>query len=219
MRWLLFVALLAGALAGAAVAQSNRYPRVQSGGGGAATVITVVSSQAVVVGQSPYKVLALGTPRGEWAGAPLYLGSGPTTVGGRFFLAVASKVTGANFWWDSGAVIPTSVKCSLWDVDGATRVASVTISPVVQGINACIFASPPTVLPYHRYEITMFAGAAGYSYYTSADGQVLPVFPLPGGLNFVWLQWNRWSGGDQIPDSNAVTERYPIEPTFAPAVP
>jgi hypothetical protein len=215
MRWILFVLLLAGALVGAALAQSNRYPTGRSGGG-SSTVITIVTSQAVVVGQSPFKVLAFGTPRGEWTSAVMYLGSGATTVGGRFFVTIPNKVTGASFWWDSTVTIPTSVRCALWDVDAATRIAFVDVAPIVRGTNACAFTPAPTVQPYHRYEITMFAGAAGYSYFTtSSDPQVVPTLPLQG-INFIWLTWSRWATGDVIPNSNATTEKYPIEPTFAP---
>jgi hypothetical protein len=216
MRRLLCAALLAGALAGVALAQSsNRYP-TGAKGGGATTVLTVVTSQAVVVGQSPFKLMAYGTPRSEWTSAAMYLGSGATTAGGRFFVTVANKVTGARFWWDHTSTIPASVRCSLYDVDGATRIAFVDVAPIVHGINSCTFATPPTVQPYHRYEITTYAGAAGYSYFTtSSDPQVVPSLPLQG-INFVWLSWSRWKSGDGLPDSNATTEKYPIEPTFAP---
>jgi hypothetical protein len=213
VRWALFALLVIG---GAALAQSNRYP-TGARGASSTTIINLTTTAVVVVGASPYKVAAASNPA-VWMSTHA-LGSGSTTTGGRFYTTIASKVTGARFWWFTQAAPLPTVRCSLWNVDNGARLAQADVAAAF-GANICSFATAPTIEPYHRYEITMWATTGSlYSYFTtSSDPQLVPVFPWQG-VNFVWLAWSRYKSGagDGVPDSNATTEKYPIEPTFGPA--
>jgi len=226
MRWALFVLLLAGALAGVALAQSNRFPSSGKGGTTSASgVQQALSTSVVVVGASPYKIATADIPQ-QWM-ADRNAKPELRTTGGRFYVTIPAKVTGVRFRWFSstfGATFPTSVKCSLWDTDPSfngtpdgtpVRIAAATLSTVaMNAANDCSFGSGIAIAPYHRYEVTVVAVTGGsftYFAFSSVPEQRFTL-PLASGINFVWLSWSRWALGDTSTNNNDSAWFFPVEP-------
>lgn len=134
--------------------------------------------------------------------------SGNFTVGCQFYANVDLICIGIKFYWIVAS--SKSVKVSLWDSVGGTRLANVTVTVPSTGVYGGFFATPQALTAYTLYKVTCWqTDGANYTTNTST------VYFTPPGIGGVGVFWNNikmFIAGDNVPTSTGTTETYSPEP-------
>lgn len=140
--------------------------------------------------------------------------AGSFTVGFEFRLLNARTITGIKFYahWASGT---KSVKCSLWDYDGGSQLATVTVSGCTSGnIYTATFSSPVAITDLSKnYAIGVWETSGTYYCGFQGDGTEMSK-PFMMSKEIMIIAW-KFSAGDARPTSTPGTERYGCEPILS----
>lgn len=143
------------------------------------------------------------------------------TFGSQFYVTTPATVVGVYAYWANTA--SQTLKASLWDIAGATRLATGNLALSAAGFYYIPFASPYTI---GASELQKSLGATIWetsgTNYTLGSQSLIPNYFSPsinsarvwGGPFLTWQSWNVWNNGDANPTQVATGETYPVEPVF-----
>lgn len=177
-----------------------------SGSGGGATS-NVIFPQS---GYSIPEIFLSGTTSSD-----LTLGSGDFTIGNTFAPTAEREITGVRFAWRSTSSI--DVEASLWDSANKIASASISINSGTRIYEATF--DTPVVVTKSLINSEMAVGVrisdgTQYSYISNGNLKTsLPNLPF---IDFdkaiKWENISTFAAGDDRPDGDSATERYPVEP-------
>jgi len=135
---------------------------------------------------------------------------GAQTNASEFYVTKSGlSAVGIKFYWLPAT--SRTIKCSLWQTSSTTRLANATTSTTGTGTYTCSFGAQ-SLTAFQRYRVSFWDQSnTDYSYMT---GPTVPAMPTLGGPYLMWNSWGNYSGTDTFPNSNAVSERYPVEPVL-----
>lgn len=138
--------------------------------------------------------------------------SGNINCGVRVFTQVTPQtITGVRFFWKSGGVSKT-IKASIWDDAGGSRLASATVAVAATGIYTVSFSSPLVIgssLLGKLLDVVVWqTDGANYTQFTDSK---LPGLAVRLGPSMTLANYC-YQAGDILPSNNATSERYAVEP-------
>ena len=156
-----------------------------------------------------------------------YSNFGDCTIGFRFLVTRASKITGMKFYWPDAT--SKTVKCALWD-SGGTVLKTVNVTTTGVGEYTASFDSAQDLTAFASYFLSVYVTDHSGALYASAANQTTILgaaspFGLPNGTlsnvlageNWILLE-HTWNGGtgDSFPAvGDAADINGFIEPMFA----
>lgn len=153
-------------------------------------------------------------------------GSSNETHGSRFFFLTAATITGARFYWGDAAA--KTIRVKLWV--GGLQQKTVDVAVSGAGWYTATFASSYAAAAFTavtvsywetggtlswKFNMRSTLGGIMYDAYGWNGTNGGAPYTIRAGANFYWQSWALWASGDVFPNTEAGTERYPIEPIFS----
>lgn len=136
--------------------------------------------------------------------------SGNTTVGCTFRMLQHVHILGIRFFWPFVTATPSyTIKCSIWNEDTTSLLATVSVAVSTPGVYEGFFASPITDdLTADDIGVGLWENSGTRYPRFAADSSFYNSLPLRMNDLVRLIDTRKYSAGDARPTSNAGTERY-----------